>query len=147
MRHAWRSYLYPGDFSWDSDEALAAAWWSEAAGSKAESLADLPAQDYVEDLLDQGSDLLTSLVHAIAAAAPDDDGLAYVGAGLVEDMVTHWRWATKYLPEVERRARQDPRFRQAVGGVWLGERTLPEVRNRLVPLGAIDITQPGPQGK
>ena len=143
MSHVWRSYLYPGEFIWESDEDLAAAWWSEEAASRSD-VTDLPAHDYVEDQLDQGADSLGGMVSALVAAAPDDDGVAYLGAGLLEDMVRHWRWARKYLPEVERRGRQDPRFRQAVGGVWLGEGTLPEVRDRLVPLGAIDITQPGP---
>ncbi len=145
VKHVWRSYLYPEEeFLWESDEDLAAAWWTEKPDENSDSLSNWAAHDYVEDILERGSDALPEIIHAIVAAARDDDRLAYVGAGLLENTVTHRHWARKYLAEIERRARQDPRFRRAVGGIWLGEGTLPEVVERLVPLGATDITKPAP---
>lgn len=142
MRHHRRSYLYPEEqFVSESDEELAAAWWVEEPLTETECW---PAHDYLEDALKQGSDDLLSMI-AVIVAAPDDDRLGYVGAGLLEDAVTHWRWAKKYLPGVEDRARQDARFRRAVEGIWLGSRTLPEVVERLLPLGAKDITKPRPE--
>jgi hypothetical protein len=43
------------------------------------------------------------------------------------------------VDDVERRARQHPKFREAVSGMWLSEDVPPEVRERLARLGATDL--------
>src|SRR5687768_11985937 len=57
-----------------------------------------------------------ALVLALVAAAPDHR-LEHVGAGAVEDIVeTH---APVLIDRFEIEARRDPRFREALGSIWL----------------------------
>ena len=59
----------------------------------------------------------------------DDDMLAFVGAGPLEDLLVHHPHA--FIDRVEALAREDAHFRRAVSGVW-GSRSLePEIRKRL----------------
>jgi hypothetical protein len=145
VRHFWRSESDADEYAWESDAALAEAWWAEEP-AKENDLSERPAHEYVEEqLLDRGSATFVEVVATIVASASDDDALAYVGAGLLEDAVRHERWARSHAAGIEQRARQDERFRQAVTAIWLGEGTDPEVLARLVPLGATDITKPRPE--
>lgn len=60
---------------------------------------------------------------ALIERAPDDESLAFVAAGPLEDMILkrHDRFGDRILGE----ARRNPRFRHALGGVW-GWDTLPD---------------------
>ena len=57
-----------------------------------------------------------ALVLALIAAAPDHR-LEHVGAGAVEDMVENH--ATVLIDRIEAEAKRDPRFREALGSIWL----------------------------
>ena len=70
------------------------------------------------------------MVLALVATAPDEDALAYVGAGPLEDLVK--AHGDELVDELESEARQDPRFDAALRGVWLSTGTLQEgVQSRL----------------
>lgn len=73
----------------------------------------------------QTFDLLLALVHG----AQDDNALAYVGAGPFEDLV-NWHGA-KFVDEIERYARRDRAFRQALANVRISSNVPATVRDRL----------------
>jgi uncharacterized protein DUF6869 len=56
------------------------------------------------------------LVVGLVRAAPDDR-LEHLGAGPVEDLVQHHSAAL--IDQLEAEARSDPRFREALGSIWL----------------------------
>jgi hypothetical protein len=70
-----------------------------------------------------------ALVVALVRSA-SDDRLEYVGAGPVEDLVQHHSAAL--IDQIEAEARHDPRFRDALGCIWLvAEDIAPPVLARL----------------
>jgi hypothetical protein len=70
-----------------------------------------------------------ALVLALVRAAPDDR-LEHVGAGPVEDLVQHH--SATLIDKIEAEARRDPRFREALGSIWLvAEEVSPLVLARL----------------
>ncbi len=72
------------------------------------------------------------LVLALIERAPDDEALAYVAAGPLEDLVRHY--PQTFADRLVENTRRDPRFRAALAGVWgLGD--LPEpLRGQLLTL-------------
>jgi hypothetical protein len=63
---------------------------------------------------------------------PDEDGVALVAAGALEDLL-HWH-GDELVDQVQRLARQDPQFGRALAGVWLSDGALhAEVAARLAP--------------
>ncbi|HEY5455242.1 MAG TPA: hypothetical protein VIJ96_07220 [Acidothermaceae bacterium] len=62
-----------------------------------------------------------------------------IGAGALEDLVSHSGNRLRVLDEVDTAARQNPAFRQALTGVWLGSDLPDPVRTRLAPYGARDF--------
>ena len=141
MVHRWRTPLYPGEWMWQTDAEVAHAWWSEEPTSDARALSETPAHDYVDELLERGATGAVDLLQALVDAAPSEDALDYLGAGLVEDLVSQYRHGQAVVAEVERHARQDPRFARAVSAVWLGSGVPQEVRRRLARFGARDLTE------
>lgn len=71
---------------------------------------------------DSNADDAWELVLALVALAADDE-LGYVGAGPVEDFVR--RFGAERIEQVEMQARRDPRFRVALGRIWLSRDGLP----------------------
>ncbi|HEX6874146.1 MAG TPA: hypothetical protein VF165_00675, partial [Nocardioidaceae bacterium] len=132
--------LYPGEWMWQTDAEVAHAWWSEEPTSDGLAMSETPAHDYVVELLEGGATGAVDLLQALVDAAPSEDALAHLGAGPVEDLISHYRHGQVVLAEVERHARQDPRFARAVSAVWLGRGVPPEVRRRLARWGARDLT-------
>ncbi len=60
----------------------------------------------------------------------------------MEDLLSHNGHVLAFIDDVERRARQQPRFRAAVAGLWAGP-DLPEaLRTRLAAWGATLIDLP-----
>ena len=76
-----------------------------------------------------------------AAASPDE--LDWVGAGPLEDLLSHSGNGAAVLDEVERVARGRPAFAEALSAVWLGIGVEPAARSRLVPVGACDLSRCG----
>jgi hypothetical protein len=81
-------------------------------------------------------DLLQALVDTAAGV----NDLNLIGCGPLESLLSHSGHGEAFVDEVERHARQQPAFRTALGGVWLGRDVSPEVRGRLVRLGARDLS-------
>jgi hypothetical protein len=70
-----------------------------------------------------------TLVLALVRSA-GDDRLEHVGAGAVEDMVEHH--SAVLIDQIEAEARRDPRFREALGSIWLvAEDIAPPILARL----------------
>jgi len=85
-----------------------------------------------------------SLVNALIAAA-DEEALGYVAAGPLENFVR--RFAPEMIGRIEESSRRDPKFRAALGAIWLSHGDLPPaILERLVrasngqirPLGSRD---------
>jgi hypothetical protein len=62
------------------------------------------------------------LLLALVASARDEE-LGYVGAGPIEDFVR--RFGALRIEQLETQARRDPRFRAALGRIWLSHDDLP----------------------
>jgi hypothetical protein len=62
-------------------------------------------------------------------AAPDDQVLADIAAGPLEELIQHSH--ATLLDRVETAARQDPKFRRCLMGVWLDTETPGDVCDRL----------------
>lgn len=121
---------------------LVAGWWQHlqlsSGGREArkrlqdghELFADAGWQG-VTDRMERGGVAALDLIDALLAAGPaDEDAVGQVGAGPLEDLL-HQHGAA-LVDEVERRALQDARFRQALSGVWLEHGVLDgEVQRRL----------------
>jgi hypothetical protein len=109
------SYLrYSNSLSRDEDPD--AVWSPET---------DPDCRDYhtVDDAIRRGpTDLAWRLVRAILDATDDDD-LAHQAAGPLEEVVR--LRGSDLIASIERDATQDPRFRWALGQIWLSEGELP----------------------
>ena len=57
-----------------------------------------------------------TVILELIAAAPDDRILAMVAAGPLEDLLK--KWSDQFIDRVETQARQDPKFRRCLTGVW-----------------------------
>jgi len=124
-------------FVWASHEELAADWLAEqhepdpGAG---------PAYEFLDEACSAATPGIVDILVTIAEAAADDgDMLGALGAGHLEDLVSHSGNGAVVLEEVDRAARRSPAFRTALRGVWLGWDVPPHVKARLVGLGGIDI--------
>jgi len=75
------------------------------------------------------------VIQALVDAALDKE-LGLVGAGPMEELFSDGADGARFMDDVERRARQQPRFRKAVAGMWLGKDVPRDIRDRLTPFGA-----------
>lgn len=89
------------------------------------------AYDLVERTIHHGpASLGWEYVLAILTQGSDDD-LDYLAAGPLENLVR--AHGTALVESIEREAERDPRFKWALGCIWLTEDILPEdVRDRIV---------------
>lgn len=123
---------------------LVAGWWRYLRLSKGDREARKQLEDGhamfaeagwrgVTDRLERGGIQALDLIDALLEAAPaNEDGAGQVGAGPLEDLPHEH--GLDLLEEVERRARQDASFRQALSQVWLEDGVLDaEVQRRLEP--------------
>jgi hypothetical protein len=122
-------------------EELCARWWEflrlsqgDRAQRKALELGE-PREAYAaaaivaERIQTGGSDAIR-LVIALIETAPDDAGIAVVGAGPLEDLVHEH--GDSLIDELDRVARRNPAFSHAMGSVWLSAGVLnPDVEHRL----------------
>jgi hypothetical protein len=85
-----------------------------------------------------------TLVLALVSAA-EDHALGYVAAGPVEDFVR--RFGTQVIADIETAARRDPKFRAALGMIWLSHGDLPaETLQRVVKASNDQIRPLGSRG-
>jgi hypothetical protein len=122
--------------SWPSVRSWADEWVAE---KRAERHGD--ASEFLEDACEYA---VPGVVDALAVLADvaslDADMLGLVGAGPLEDLLSHSGNGARVLGEVERAARQGRAFRAALRSVWLGGDVPEKVRARLVELGASDVS-------
>jgi hypothetical protein len=113
-----------------TDLPTAIATWIRHAEERRKD--DFWAWDWVMTQVcwEAGAEDAWELVRTLVRAAPDEL-LEFVGAGPVEDLVE--RFGEVLVDRIETEARADPRFREALGFVWLTRGELPaEVEARVV---------------
>ncbi|GAB7007214.1 hypothetical protein JCM18899A_46890 [Nocardioides sp. AN3] len=125
---------------WSTAVEWADAWLDEWRGDE-----HGPACEFIGEMIDRAIDGVVAVLTVLAerAAASGEDELGWVGAGPLEDLLSHSGNGATVLGEVERVARHHATFKGALGDVWLGIEVDTEVRSRLVPLGARDLTARG----
>lgn len=72
------------------------------------------------------------IILALIEHAPDDEALAFVATGPLEDLIH--RHGQRIGDQIVEQARRDPRFRQALGDVWGWEGVPEPLRGRLLIL-------------
>lgn len=124
-------------------EEFVAGWWEHARMAKGTrderkrlETGDVVFADAgwygVDERIRRGGEDALRVVAALLGRAPDEDAVALVAAGPLEDLL-NWH-GDALVNEVERLARQDFRFRRALAGVCLADRALDSVvEARLAP--------------
>jgi hypothetical protein len=123
--------------SWASVEGWAADWFAEwRSGEHDEACEFIQAAcgDAVPGVVD-------ALIVLAETAGGDPDLLSWVGAGPLEDLISHSGKGFRALSDVDRAARENSAFRAALGNVWLDADVPETVRIRLAALGAWVLTQ------
>lgn len=122
-------------------DELAARWWEynrlssgNRSQRKALSLGEpaevCAAADIVRERIDSGGIEAIWLIVALIDSASDAVGVALVGAGPLEDLVHEH--GNSLIDDLDRLARQNPLFSQAMASVWLSAGVLdPGVERRL----------------
>jgi hypothetical protein len=111
---------------------LVARYLSYCAPNASSSQREGRPDPYFElnDYIFRGSSKAWHLVLEILRCASDDD-LGYYAAGPLEDLVREQ--GALFVDRIEAEARRDPRFRWALGIVWIPYRALPEpVLDRII---------------
>jgi hypothetical protein len=93
------------------------------------------AWDEVEDRVRSEPEEMIAILVAIADAAPDDDALAYLGAGPVEDLIVS-RGSAVVVDRIEGAARSNENFRKALRCAWFDDAAPGTVSARLRAFGA-----------
>lgn len=121
---------------WAGADAVAQDWWDDSALRRPHGEWVTEAHSLVSDLSQMGQPAIVDIIQALVDQGASDNELDFVGAGPLEDLLSHDGHALAFADEVEKRARQQPRFRLALAGVWLSSDVPSEVRDRLGRLGA-----------
>jgi hypothetical protein len=116
---------------WESVARWAVDWFAEW---RAKDHGD--ACDFIGAACDDAVAGVVDALVVLAETAVGDDELAWVGAGPLEDLMSHSGNGLRVLVDVDRAARQNVAFRAALGNTWLGDDVPPAVRERLAVLGA-----------
>jgi hypothetical protein len=125
--------------TWSTSSGWATAWREEWVREDYG-----PASEFIHALTDQGVDGVVDLLVVLAdAAAEDPEHLGWVGAGPLEDVLSHSGDGMRAVDQVEAAARLHPAFRAALSSVRLGHHVDAHVRERLTVLGVRDLTRPG----
>ena len=88
------------------------------------------AWEAVEDRVQEDPDNVVVLLVELADAAPDNDALAYLGAGPVENLLRDGDSQVMY-DRVEGWARRNENFRKALGCAWFDDHVPAAVARRL----------------
>jgi GNAT superfamily N-acetyltransferase len=70
----------------------------------------------VEELTDDDPERLWTIAKALVAAAPDENTLAHIGAGPLEDLLADY--GEQFIERIERQAAADAKFRYCLARVW-----------------------------
>lgn len=118
--------------TWPSVAAWASDWFSEwRTGEHGE------ASELIGAACDDAAPGVVGALVVLAEAADGDaDLISWVGAGPVEDLLSHSGNGLRVLDEVDGAARRHPAFRAALRTVVLGDDVPEPVRTRLAELAA-----------
>jgi hypothetical protein len=126
----------PADFG-----QLTAGWWEYwhlAQGSRSQRKAlelgepagAWAARSAVEDAVNAGGVEALRVIAALLETAPDSSSAGLVAAGPLEDLVH--KHGDVLVDEIDRLARQSPKFRQAMADIWLSTGAVgPDTERRL----------------
>jgi len=136
-----RYELVDGTREWPSLAALANDYWTwQRLDPGSRRNIDMSAWSCVEDLIESSHTDAVLVLRALADAAADDAELTTLGAGPLERLVSHQAHGLRFALEIEFWARHNDRFRRMVSGLWMDSDVPAEVRERLAPVGARDLT-------
>lgn len=124
---------------WKSAEIWAEAWLDE---SRSESTG--LAGSFIDEMTRHPVPAVVALLVILANAAANLEELSWVGAGPVEDLLSHNGHGARFITDVEAAALESAAFRTALTHVWAGSGVAPDVRARLVALGVRDLAQQTP---
>jgi hypothetical protein len=124
---------------WPDSSDVARDWWAD---SRNKGAWQTKAHDLVSGLFAEGRSAAIDVIQSMVDLAASEDELNFVGAGPIETLMSHDGHGASFVDEVERRARQQPRFRLAVAGLWLGINVPENVRARLAVFGATTVGKP-----
>lgn len=116
-------------------QRLIGAYWKHyrlSTGGRQERLAADQwawAWDEVEGAVMEPSANTLEMLMALAQTAADEEALAYLGAGPLEDLINSH--GVQFVQQIEESARRDPMFRKAVAHVQLSSNVPASVRQRL----------------
>jgi hypothetical protein len=122
---------------WASIAELAADWWRYERLSGPEKdvhpmIAWECVEEFVAGLDNPPHQRVLDVIDALLEQAMNDFEVSRVGAGPLEDLVSHPGHGLLVLDAVEARARRDPRWRQAVNSLCLGDDLPQQLRDRLL---------------
>lgn len=89
------------------------------------------AWDEVEEAVADPSSETFEILMALVESAANDDALAYIGAGPLENLIN--LHGVRFAEQVEESARRDPLFHKALSHVQLRSNAPASVRGRLAP--------------
>ncbi|WP_460629661.1 DUF6869 domain-containing protein [Intrasporangium mesophilum] len=92
-------------------------------GRSADARAAQHASDHVNDVIARGGAEAIAVITELLQSAADADAPVLVGSGPLEDLLHEHGAAV--IEEVERLARQEPTFTEALRSVWLEHGALP----------------------
>lgn len=105
-----------------------AEWREESPG---------PATGFINQLTKTAaSGVVEVLVNLCLRAGAVPDELAWVGAGPLEDLLSHSANGGRVIEEIEIAAAKTPELRAALNHVWVVSAVTPATKARLVALGA-----------
>jgi hypothetical protein len=121
-------------YEWASLQDLAADYWRWQRLPRQEQEDDrMAAWSCVDDLMDRPAPVALDVIEALLILAKSDQERCDVGAGPLEDLLSHRGHGERFVDEVERRARNSPGLRDALSCLYLGHRVPADVRERLEP--------------
>jgi hypothetical protein len=124
-----RPFLARGLAMNDSDLVVAYLAHAETRTRDGTDAEHFAAAEELDSLLSDKPERAWPIICEIIRGVSDDDILAYVAAGPLEDLLV--RHPHAFIDRVEALAMRDPHFRRALSGVW-GWNSIPsEVRQRL----------------
>lgn len=120
--------------------AVVTAYWnyhaskfSDDRGERSQADRWLWASDEVNAAVQDATPDIVDLLVALAGAAPDNEALAYLGAGPLESLIgLH---GPQFAEEIDRAARMNESFRTALRCVWYSDDVDPVIVNRLRRFG------------
>jgi hypothetical protein len=122
--------------SWTSPDEWADAWITEWLRDRRG-----PASEFVAVLTRTAAPGVVDVLTALARrAGGDPEILGWIGAGPLEDLVSHSGHGADVIDEVARVAHEDPALHRALAHVWLGDQVPEPARTRLTQLGARHLT-------